>query len=60
MLLTVCLPLDAIFHVDRKTQMSQGNNFVIKKEILLCVIAVTLHIVNITVMVDCIPAVMLL
>jgi len=31
-LLTVCLPLDAIFHVDRKTQMSQGNNFVIKKE----------------------------
>lgn len=58
--LTVCLPLDAIFHVDRKTQMSQGNNFVIKKEILMCVIAVKLHIVNITVTADYIPAVMLL
>lgn len=32
----------------------------IKKEILMCVIAVKLHIVNRTIVVDYIPAVMLL
>lgn len=34
-LLTVFSPSDVVFHIDSKTQMFQGNNFVIKKS--LCV-----------------------
>lgn len=57
MLLTVCLPLKAVFQDDRKTQMSQGSTFVITE--FLYVITVKLHVVNMTVMIDYIPAVML-
>lgn len=58
-LLIVCLSLNAVFDIDRKTQIWVSGKQVCGKEILMCVIMVKLHIVNMTVTVDYIPAVML-
>lgn len=55
----VCLSLNAVFDIDRKTQIWVSGKQVCGKEILMCVIMVKLHIVNMTVTVDYIPAVML-